>query len=186
MTPASEISREEFMDACAALWSELQYQNTLPRRTKDEATDVPGFATLGRVYLRKLEDVWSSIAGEVQEDGSIQVPEALHGLRKITAIFVRAMIYNGVRCRETPPAAPFAAVAADLIPQPDSIPIDTSLHINWNTPSPEITMEGLRGVTVAGAIHDFTLEETATPFYRTEASSANHVAGSSAGTGLPE
>ena len=113
MTPASEISREEFMDACAALWSELQYQNTLPRRTKDEATDVPGFATLGRVYLRKLEDAWSSTAGEIQEDGSIQVPEALHGLRKVAAIFVRAMIYNGIRCRETPSKTPFAAVAAD-------------------------------------------------------------------------
>lgn len=49
-----------------------------------------GFATLGRVYLRKLEDEWAGSAGD---------EKALPHLRKLGAIFVRGMIYCGIRRR---------------------------------------------------------------------------------------
>jgi hypothetical protein len=91
---ARTVSREAFNEAVEALWTELYYQDNLPRRTEaDEAKDVPGFATLGRRYLRKMEDDWAD------KPGTPQVEEALHGLRKLGAIFVRGMIYNGVRRR---------------------------------------------------------------------------------------
>ena len=80
-----------------AIRTELKYQNELPIRTDDEAKDVAGFATLARRYLRKLEDNWADNPGTLQPDGSIQVEKALHDLRKMAAIFVRAMVYNGVR-----------------------------------------------------------------------------------------
>ena len=86
------VSREEFMSAAEAVWSELAYQDALPRRTDDEAKDVQGFATLARVYIRRLEDHWADLPGPVVEP-------ALNDLRKLAAIFVRAMIYCGVRER---------------------------------------------------------------------------------------
>lgn len=95
----NEVTQEDFDKACRAIWTELEYQNTLPIRTADEASDVPGFLTLLRRYLSKVENGWADNAGEVQEDGTIQVTEALHGLRKLAAIAVRAMLYNGVRSR---------------------------------------------------------------------------------------
>lgn len=90
------VTKAEFDNICAALWEELRYQNTLPRRTDDEAKDVPGFATLARVYLRKVEDDWANNPGVGKP---AQVPEALDGLRKVAAILVRSMAYCGVRYR---------------------------------------------------------------------------------------
>lgn len=97
MAKVKTVSRREFDVACDALWSELQYQDNLPRRTDDEASDVPGFLTLGRRYMRKVEDDWADQAGT---GPSVQVEDALHGLRKLSAIFMRAMIYNGIRKRQ--------------------------------------------------------------------------------------
>jgi len=88
-----KITREQFNEAVEAVWSELQYQDALPRRTDDEAKDVAGFLTLGRRYIRKVEDDWADNPGEGTPP---QVPQALNGLRKLAAIFTRAMIYNGV------------------------------------------------------------------------------------------
>ena len=87
----SHVTREEFDAACEALWSEIVYQDNLPRRTDDEAADVPGFATLARRYLRKVEDDWADQPGPVED--------ALDGFRKLGAIFVRGMVYCGVRHR---------------------------------------------------------------------------------------
>lgn len=84
------ITREQFDAACEAVWSELEYQNSLPRRTEDEAKDPQGFATLGRVYLRRLEDAWADHPG---------TEPSLPVLRKLAAIFVRGMVYCGVRAR---------------------------------------------------------------------------------------
>ncbi len=89
------ISREEFLEACEAVWTEIEYQNNLPRRTDDEAKDVPGFLTLMRCYLRKAEDEWADNPGVMQHDGQVQVESALNRLRSLAAIAVRAMIYNG-------------------------------------------------------------------------------------------
>jgi hypothetical protein len=89
------IGRQEFDEACNAVWTELQYQDALPRRTDDEAKDPQGFATLGRVYLRKLEDDWAMNPGPVEA--------AFHDLRKLSAVFVRGMIYCGIRTRPLPP-----------------------------------------------------------------------------------
>lgn len=94
-----KITREQFDQAVEALWSEIEYQNNLPRRTEEENTDdrtaeardVPGFLTLGRRYERKVEDDWADQAAPVED--------ALHGLRKLSAIYLRAMIYCGVRKR---------------------------------------------------------------------------------------
>lgn len=88
------ITREEFDAAVAAVWTEIEYRNSLSRRTEDEAKDVPGFLTLLRRYIRKAEDAWSDNPGTVQPDGSIQVEEALHGLRKLAMI---AMASIGLR-----------------------------------------------------------------------------------------
>lgn len=86
-----QVTREQFDEAAAAVWAEIEYQNALPRRTEDsEAKDPAGFATLGRRYLHKLEDAWA--------DNADNEP-ALHVLRKLAAIFVRGMIYGGVRTR---------------------------------------------------------------------------------------
>ena len=93
------ITREMFNEACEAIWSELSYQDSLPIRTSDEAQDVPGFLTLLRRYERKAEDAWADNPGSAQWDGQIQVEEALHALRKLSGICVRAMIYNGIRKR---------------------------------------------------------------------------------------
>ncbi len=86
-----KVTRGEFALAVEALWSELKYQDALPRRTDDEASDIPGFLTLARRYERKVEDDWADQPGPVED--------AIHGLRKLGAIYVRAMIYNGVRFR---------------------------------------------------------------------------------------
>jgi hypothetical protein len=86
------VTREEFDIACEAVWSEIQYQDVLPRRTEDEAKEPASFATLGRRYLRHLEDHWADQPGPVVED-------CLKDLRKLSAIFIRGMIYCGVRER---------------------------------------------------------------------------------------
>lgn len=93
------VNKIEFDQACDALWTEIEYQNSLPIRTADEATSVPAFLTLLRRYTRKTEDLWSDKAGVRQVDGRTQVPEALHGMRKLAAICIRAMVYNGIRSR---------------------------------------------------------------------------------------
>jgi hypothetical protein len=86
------ITKEQFHDAAAALWTEIEYQNGLARRTEEgEGKDPAAFATLGRVYLRRLEEAWANSAGN---------EEALPFLRKLAAIFIRGMIYNGITYRE--------------------------------------------------------------------------------------
>jgi hypothetical protein len=90
------VTREEFNKACEALWTEIEYQNNLYIRTSDEALSIPSFLTLLRRYLRKAEDSWSDNPSVKQSDGQTQVTEALHGLRKLSTIALRAMIYNGV------------------------------------------------------------------------------------------
>lgn len=95
-TRRERVTRAEFDAAVEALWAELQYQDGLPIRTADEAKDVPGFLSLARVYMRKAEDAWATQPATAQPDNTVQVTEALHGLRKIAAIAIRAMIYNGV------------------------------------------------------------------------------------------
>ena len=85
------VTRADFDQAVEAVWEEIIYQNNLPRRTEDsEATSPASFATLGRVYLRRLEDAWADNAGD---------EKALPDLRKLSAIFIRAMVYCGVRRR---------------------------------------------------------------------------------------
>lgn len=92
MTPTT-ITRTQFEAVADVVWREIEYQNNLPRRTEDsEAKDVQGFATLGRVYLRKMEDTWAAHEGD---------EAALPYLRKLAAIFVRGMLYCGVRERGT-------------------------------------------------------------------------------------
>ena len=102
------ITRQDFDRACDALWTEIQYQDGLPRRTDDEAKDAAGFATLGRRYLRKLEDDWADNPGTINTQpggNSVVVEAALHNLRKLSAIFLRGMIYCGIRNRK-PPESP--------------------------------------------------------------------------------
>lgn len=93
------VERMQFDLAAEAVWSELNYQNSLPRRTDDEAKDVPGFLTLARTYVRKAEDHWADQPGVIGAEGKVVVEDALKDLRKLAAIFMRAMIYNGVRAR---------------------------------------------------------------------------------------
>jgi hypothetical protein len=90
------INREEFNQAVEAVWSEIQYQDNLPRRTDDEAKDVPAFATLGRRYLRLLEDHWADQPGTGNPP---VVEDALNDMRKIGTVFIRGMIYCGIRRR---------------------------------------------------------------------------------------
>jgi len=61
------VSREEFERAMEAVWTELQYQDGLPRRTEDEAKEVPGSASLMRTYLRRTEDAWADQPGPAGE-----------------------------------------------------------------------------------------------------------------------
>jgi hypothetical protein len=82
------VSRDEFDRVVEALWSEIEYQNSLPRRTEDEAQDVPGFCTLMRRYLRKVEDDWADNPGPVKA--------AEEGLRKLSAIALRGMVYTRI------------------------------------------------------------------------------------------
>ncbi len=93
------VTRQEFIDAAEAIWTELQYQDNLPRRTDDEAKSVEGFATLGRRYLRHLEDHWADQPGVPDANGVYVVEDALNDLRKLAAIFARGMIYMGIRQR---------------------------------------------------------------------------------------
>lgn len=97
---ARYVTREEFDNAVEALWSEIEYQNGLARRTDDEATEVPAFCTMLRNYTMRCEMDWIDNPGTKQPDGQVQVSKALHGLRKISAIALRGMIYNGVRNRD--------------------------------------------------------------------------------------
>lgn len=87
-----DVREEEFEKAVKAVWSEIQYQNNLARRTSDEAKDIPGFLTLLRRYIRKTEEDWADNPGPVKE--------AEEGLRKIAAIAMRGMIYNGIWFRK--------------------------------------------------------------------------------------
>lgn len=91
MTKQLQMTREHFDKVCDALWTEIQYQDNLARRTDDEAKDIPGFLTLARRYERKVEEHWADNPG---------VEKALHGLRKVAAIYVRSMMYCGIRGRE--------------------------------------------------------------------------------------
>jgi len=84
------VTREQFNEACDAVWSEIEYQNNLPRRTDDEAKEPAGFAALNEVYLRRLEDAWADNPG---------TEACLPFLRKLAAINVRGMIYCGIRTR---------------------------------------------------------------------------------------
>lgn len=88
------VTREEFDCAMEALWSEIEYQNSLPRRTDDEAKEIPGFLTLLRRYTRKTEDNWADLPGPVKS--------AEEGLRKIAAIALRGMIYTRIWPRIVP------------------------------------------------------------------------------------
>jgi hypothetical protein len=89
--PKANVTREQFNEAVEAVWSEIEYQNNLPRRTDDEAKEPAGFFTLARVYLRRGEDAWSDNAG---------TEACLPSLRKLSAILVRGMIYCGIRYRQ--------------------------------------------------------------------------------------
>jgi hypothetical protein len=85
------VTREDFDKAVEALWTEIEYQNALARRTEgSEAQQVPSFLTLGQVYLDIASRDWALNEGDEL---------ALHGLRKLAAIFVRGMTYCGVRSR---------------------------------------------------------------------------------------
>jgi hypothetical protein len=85
------VTREEFDKAVEAIWTEIEYQNSLPRRTEaSEARQVPSFLTLGQVYLDNTARDWALNEGD---------EVALHGLRKLAAIFVRGMTYCGIRNR---------------------------------------------------------------------------------------
>jgi len=87
------VSRTMFEAAMNVVWSEIEYQNNLERRTDNEAKDVAGFLTLGRRYLRLAENDWADNAGP---------DKAIHQLRKLAAIFVRAMVYCGMLKRSKP------------------------------------------------------------------------------------
>lgn len=91
------VTKEEFDKAVEAVWSEIEYQNSLPRRTNDEAKEIPAFCTMLRQYTHRCEIAWMDNPGEEQPDGKIQVTEALHYLRKVAAIAVRSMVYNGIK-----------------------------------------------------------------------------------------
>lgn len=93
------VTKEEFNKACEAVWTEFEYANALDIRTADEAKDVPGFLRQSQIYNDRCAVAWNDNAGTLQPDGAIQVEAALHGLRKLAAIAVRAMVYNGVRPR---------------------------------------------------------------------------------------
>ena len=85
-----KISRAVFDGAVEAVWSEIEYLNC-GESVVDEITDLPGFLTLLRRYLRSTEDDW------VDAPGPPIVAE--HGLRKIAATALRAMISTTIRVR---------------------------------------------------------------------------------------
>lgn len=91
MGVARQVTRKEFEEAMEAVWSEIEYQNSLPRRTEEaEAQEPPAFLTLGNVYNTKTAEDWAMQAGD---------EPALHGLRKLAGIYLRGMVYCGVRYR---------------------------------------------------------------------------------------
>lgn len=110
------VTRDEFDQACEALWTEITYQNELPRRTDDEAKQIPSFCSLGRRYIDRCEKSW---ADEPADSESGQVETALHDMRKVAAIFIRGMIYCGIRSQKpTPQEFSF-------------VPTYTVAHLNW-------------------------------------------------------
>ena len=87
-----KITRKEFDEACEILWSEIEYQNNLSRRTDETDAKTPQeFATLGRVYLRTLEEEWAKKHNVNNE--------CLDKLRILAATFLRAVIYCGSKER---------------------------------------------------------------------------------------
>ena len=104
------VTRERFNKAVEAVWSEIEYQNDLSRRTEEgEAKDVPGFLTLGRRYLREAEDQWADTeagiipAGDEMAGGTgLSYTPANQTMRKLAAIFIRGMIYTGIYARIYP------------------------------------------------------------------------------------
>ena len=80
-----------FAQAMQVVWDEIQYQNKLKLAYDIEAKDVPGFLTLGRRYMARAEAAWAD-----NDDQKV----ALHELRKLAAIFVRAMACCGSQSRE--------------------------------------------------------------------------------------
>ena len=86
------VTRAEFDRAVEAVWTEIEYQNNLPRRTPDEAKEHMAFCALARRYMRKMEDDWADNPGIV--------PAVHDGTRKLAGIWIRAMIYCGIAPRK--------------------------------------------------------------------------------------
>jgi len=84
------IGKEKFSHAVEKVWEEVEYQNGLKLPWAAEARDLPGFLTLGRRYMARAEAAWAD-----NDDEAV----ALHELRKLAAIFVRAMVYCGAESR---------------------------------------------------------------------------------------
>lgn len=85
------VSREAFDRAVEAVWSEIQYQNELPRRTDSgEAHGIAGYASLIDKCNRDMVDTWYAEKGE---------DRCLHNIRKTAASAIRGMIFCGVRPR---------------------------------------------------------------------------------------
>ncbi len=86
LPPGLYVTRDQFDSVMEVVWSEITYQNSLPRRTADgEAKDIPGFLTLGRRYMSKAEAAWAD---------SLNSERASSEIRKLAAIFVRALVYT--------------------------------------------------------------------------------------------
>ena len=93
------VTRGEFEEAMEAVWSEIQYQNSLPRRTDDEAKSIPSFCKMGEIYSDRAAVAWND---QQADEESGQVEDALHAVRKCAAIYLRGMVYCGVRYRKDP------------------------------------------------------------------------------------
>lgn len=99
---ARQLTKEEFDKVCDAIWSEIEYQNSLTRRTDNEAKEPAAFATLLRRYLRHLEDHWAdqpALPNTKEGEPTLVVEDCLNDLRKLAAICVRGMAYSGIRYR---------------------------------------------------------------------------------------
>ena len=79
-----------FSQAIQVVWGEIEYQNKLKIDYNIQAKDLPGFLTLGRRYMTRAEAAWAD-----NDDPKV----ALHELRKLATIFVRAMVYCGAESR---------------------------------------------------------------------------------------
>ena len=86
-----QVQIAQFSRAMQVVWEEIEYQNNLKLACNTEAKDPPGFLTLGRRYMARAEIAWAD-----NDDRTL----ALHELRKLAAIFVRAMVYCGAQSRE--------------------------------------------------------------------------------------